>query len=408
MADFHQGGHVATLHNLRHNTAEDLARELNIFASNRKITLILPSLFSELEGEALPAIIDELNKVDFIHRIVIGLDRADEAQYRYARKFFSRLKADHVVLWNDGPRLRAVDARLRELELSPAEPGKGRNVWFCMGYTIARADSAVVAVHDCDVVTYSADMLARLVYPVTNPNFPYQMSKGFYPRVADGKLNGRVSRLLVSPMLAALRKVLGPREYLDFLSDFRYPLAGEFAMRTSILPDMRIPSDWGLEIGLLSEAWRNLSPRAVCQVEISDRYDHKHQDLSEEDANQGLSRMSVDICKALYRKLAADGTVFSEEIFRSIKATYYRDGLDLIETYFNDARMNGLHVDRHVEERAVELFASNIMRAGQVFLDNPMETPFIPNWSRVHAADPDLVANLVQAVSEDMADYEER
>ncbi|MEM5469727.1 glycosyl transferase [Celeribacter marinus] len=405
MADFHQGGHVATLHNLRHNTADDLARELDLFSSTRKITLILPSLFSELEGDALPAIIDELNKVNFIHRIVIGLDRADEAQYRYARKFFAKLKAEHVVLWNDGARLKAVDARLQELGLSPAEPGKGRNVWFCMGYTIARADSAVVAVHDCDVVTYSAGMLARLVYPVTNPNFPYQMSKGFYPRVAEGKLNGRVSRLLVSPMLAALRKVLGPRDYLDFLSDFRYPLAGEFAMRTSILPDMRIPSDWGLEIGLLSEAWRNLSPRAVCQVEISDRYDHKHQDLSEEDANQGLSRMSVDICKALYRKLAADGTVFSEEIFRSIKATYYRDGLDLIETYFNDARMNGLHVDRHVEERAVELFASNIMRAGQVFLENPMETPFIPNWSRVHAADPDIVADLVHAVSQDMAEF---
>ncbi|WP_417250224.1 glycosyl transferase [Celeribacter sp.] len=405
MADFHQGGKVATLHNLRQNTAEDLILELKAFSASRKITLILPSLFSELEGEALPNIIDELNKVDFLHRIVIGLDRATEEQYRYARQFFSKLKADHVVLWNDGPRLKAVDARLKELELSPSEPGKGRNVWFCMGYTTARADSAVVAVHDCDVVTYSADMLARLVYPVTNPNFPYQMSKGFYPRVADGKLNGRVSRLLVSPILNAMSKVLGPRDYLDFLGDFRYPLAGEFAMRTSILPDMRIPSDWGLEIGLLSEAWRNLSPRAVCQVEVSDRYDHKHQDLSAEDASTGLSRMSVDICKALYRKLAADGMVFSEEIFRSIKATYYRDALDLIETYFNDARMNGLHVDRHIEEQTVELFASNIMSAGQVFLENPMETPFIPNWSRVHAADPDIVMQMVQAVADDMDDY---
>ncbi|WP_417246431.1 glycosyl transferase [Celeribacter sp.] len=405
MADFHQGGHVATLHNLRINSEEDLKRELNAFATSRKITLILPSLFSELEGEALPNIIDELNKVDFIHRIVIGLDRATEEQYRYALQFFSRLKADHVVLWNDGPRLTAVDARLKELDLSPSEPGKGRNVWFCMGYTISRADSAVVAVHDCDVVTYSAEMLARLVYPVANPTFPYQMSKGFYPRVADGKLNGRVTRLLVSPMIQALAKVLGPRDYLDFLADFRYPLAGEFAMRTSILPDMRIPSDWGLEIGLLSEAWRNLSPRAVCQVEISDRYDHKHQDLSEEDAKTGLSRMSVDICKALYRKLAADGTVFSEEIFRSIKATYYRGALDLIETYFNDARMNGLYVDRHAEEKAVELFANNIILAGSVFLDNPMETPFIPNWSRVHSADPDIISAMTRAVEEDMAEY---
>lgn len=176
-------------------------------------------------------------------------------------------------------------------------------------------------------------------------------------------------------------------------------------MRTAILPDMRIPSDWGLEIGLLSEAWRNLSPQAVCQVEISDRYDHKHQDLSLDDANKGLSRMSVDICKALYRKLAADGTVLSEEVFRSIKATYYRMALDLIDTYYNDARMNGLDLDRHAEETAVELFAANIMQAGSVFLDNPMETPFIPNWSRVNAADPAILTDMLKAVAGDNAEF---
>lgn len=405
MADFHQNGFVATLHNLRTSPVDYLERELASLSSTRKMTLILPSLFSELEGEALPGILDHLQKVPYLHRIVIGLDRATEEQYRYAKKFFSRLPQDHVVLWNDGPRMQAVDDRLKQLELSPSEPGKGRNVWFCIGYVLARADSSVVAVHDCDVVTYDAEMLARLIYPVANPNFPYQMSKGYYPRIADGKLNGRVSRLLVSPIVQAMKRVLGPRDYLDFLSEFRYPLAGEFAMRTSILPDIRIPSDWGLEIGLLSEAWRNLSPRSVCQVDISDRYDHKHQDLSAEDASTGLSRMSVDICKAIYRKLAADGTVFSEEIFRSLKATYYRTALDMIETYYNDAKMNGLHVDRHTEEATVELFAANIMRAGAVFLENPMETPFIPNWSRVHAADPDIMRQMVEGVTADNADF---
>jgi glucosyl-3-phosphoglycerate synthase len=115
--------------------------------------------------------------------------------------------------------------------------------------------------------------------------------------------------------------------------------------------------------------------------------------------------MSVDICKALYRKLAADGTVFSEEIFRSLKATYYRIALDLIATYYNDARMNGLHVDRHAEETAVELFASNIMQAGSVFLENPMETPFIANWSRVNAADPTILADMLAAVSADEQEF---
>jgi glucosyl-3-phosphoglycerate synthase len=401
MADFHQNGSLATLHDLRTRDAAAITREVETFAETRKITLILPSLFSELEGAALPRILDELSQVSYLHRIVIGLDRADAGQYAHARRFFSRLPQDHVVLWNDGPRLRAIDARLEELGLAPAEAGKGRNVWYCMGYTLARADSAVVALHDCDILTYSQDMLTRLVYPVANPNFSYQICKGYYPRIAEGKMNGRVNRLLVSPILIALKRVFGDHDYLDYLRSFRYALAGEFAMRSAILPDMRIPSDWGLEIGVLSEAWRNLSPRAVCQVEISDRYDHKHQPLSPEDASTGLSRMSVDICKALFRKLAADGVVFTKPIFRTLKATYYRIALDMIESYYNDARMNGLHLDRHAEERSVELFASNIVVAGQTFLETPMETPFISNWSRVHAADPDLMRDMAAAVAAD-------
>lgn len=405
MADFHQNGNVATLHNLRTATPEALARELETYAQTRRINLILPSLFSELEGPALPHILDELSKITYLHRIVIGLDQADEEQYRHAISFFSRLPQDHVVIWNDSPRMRTIHQRLEALGLHPGEPGKGRNVWFCLGYTLACKDSAVVALHDCDIMTYSQDMLTRLVYPVANPNFPYQLAKGYYPRTGKGKLNGRVTRLLISPILVALKKVIGDRNYLDYLRAFRYPLSGEFAMRTTPLPDLRIPSDWGLEIGVLSEAWRNLAPGSVCQVDIADNYDHKHQPVSEEDASTGLSRMSVDICKSIFRKLAADGTIFSDEIFRTLKATYYRCALDLLESYYADARMNGLHIDRHKEEKMIELFARNIMHAGQTYIENPAETPFIPTWNRVHAADPALMIDMLRAVADDYDDY---
>lgn len=405
MADFHQNGTVATLHDLRIADPVWLQRELEVIASSRRITLVLPSLFSELEGPALANILDELSQVRFLNHIIIGLDRADEEQYRYAKQYFSRLPQTHSVLWNDGPRLKAIDDRLQKAGLAPSEPGKGRNVWYCIGYSLARQNSEVVALHDCDILTYSREMLMRLVYPVANPAFPYQFCKGFYARAADGKMNGRVNRLLVSPILIALKKVVGDSDYLEYLRSFRYALAGEFALQTSILPGIRVPSDWGLEIGVLSEVWRNLNPRAVCQAEIADAYDHKHQPLSEEDATKGLSRMSTDICKAIYRKLATDGTVLSEETFRTLKATYYRTALDMMETYYHDARMNGLHVDRHTEERALELFAANIVEAGHSFLHNPMETPFIPNWSRVQAADPDLMREMADAVAADNDEY---
>ncbi|WP_238365396.1 glycosyl transferase [Mesobacterium pallidum] len=405
MADFHQNGNIAQFHNLRQRALAELDYELETFTQTRKISLILPSLYSELEHPALQHILDELSKVRYLHRVIIGLDQANEAQFRHARAYFDRLPQQHVVLWNDSPRMLAIQDRLIGLGLAPQEPGKGKNVWGCMGYLIACADSAVMAIHDCDITTYDSEMLSRLVYPVANPDFSYQLSKGFYPRVGGGKLNGRVTRNLVSPLLLALKKVIGDRDYIDYLRSFRYPLSGEFAMRTAMLPDLRIPSDWGLEIGVLSEAWRNLGPSAVCQVEIADAYDHKHQDLSQEDSNAGLNRMSTDICKAIYRKLAADGTVFTPNVFRTLKATYYRTALDLLDAYWADARMNGLSIDRHAEERSIELFAENIVRAGQIFIDLPQETPFIPTWNRVHSADPDLLNDLKKAVAEDQEEF---
>ncbi|WP_071674050.1 glycosyltransferase family protein [Nioella nitratireducens] len=405
MADFHQNGNITTLHNLRTRPLDDLTLELKTYAATRKITLILPCLYSELEGPALSNILDELAEVPYLHRIVIGLDQATGDQFRQAKAYFARLPQNHMVIWNDSPRMLALGARLVELGLAPQEPGKGKNVWTCIGYLLACADSAVMAIHDCDIVTYDRDMLARLVYPVVNPSFSYQMAKGFYPRIGDGKLNGRVTRLLVSPLLIALKRVIGDRDYLDYLRSFRYPLSGEFAMRTHVLAELRIPSDWGLEIGVLSEAWRNLAPKSVCQVEISDAYDHKHQELSPEDASKGLSRMSTDICKAIFRKLAADGTVFTQNIFRTLKATYYRSALDLLDGYYTDAKMNGLSIDRHSEEKNIELFAENILRAGQVFLDNPHETPFIPTWSRVHSADIDFLSDLRAAAAADAEEF---
>ena len=350
-------------------------------------------------------IVNELTKVPYLSEIIIGLDKADENQYRKALKFFSALPQKYKVLWNDGPRLRAAQKQLADVGLSIGEPGKGRNVWFCFGYATASQRTNVLALHDCDILTYQRDLLARLIYPIANPQFNYTFCKGFYSRIANGKMNGRVSRLLVTPLLRALAKIFGPQEYLEYLDSFRYPLAGEFSLRTDSVQDIRIPSDWGLEIGVLAEMKRNYSTNRICQADIADTYDHKHQALSAENDKAGLSKMSIDISKAIFRKLATNGVVFSSETFRSIKATYFRIALDHIETYNNDAKMNGLSMDIHKEEQAVELFAANILKAGLAFLENPMERPFIPSWSRVSSALPELQNSILEAVDLDMQEF---
>jgi glucosyl-3-phosphoglycerate synthase len=399
--DFFQNGNITTLHRLCRRPIEDMEAELRAFAIERPMALILPSLYSELEGPALAHIVDELRQATYISEIIVGLDQADERQFEHAKEFFSVLPQSVHILWHDGPWLREIDARLAELDLAPTQIGKGRNAWYCLGYALALEHCEAIALHDCDILTYDRSLPARLFYPVANPAFNFDFCKGYYPRINGNHLSGRVTRLFVTPLIRALKKVVGPLDYLEFMDSFRYPLSGEFSLSRSFVKILRIPSDWGLEVGVLSEVYRTLSRGNVCQVDIADQYDHKHQELSEDDATKGLVRMSVEIAKSLYRKLATEGVTLAGEDFRSIKAAYYRMALDSTEQYFYDAKINGLSYDRHREECSIEVFAQGIMTAGDTFLSNPMESPFIPNWNRVMDAVPDISEQMLKAVAAD-------
>lgn len=205
----------------------------------------------------------------------------------------------------------------------------------------------------------------------------------------------------MTPLIRGLRQVLGPSEYLDYLDSFRYPLAGEFAMHVNVVRNLRIPTDWGLEIGVLSEVHRRYTNQRICQVEIAGRYDHKHQPIAEDEPEAGLHKMAGDISKALFRKLAISGSVISPEVVRTVKACYFRSALDMVERYGNLARMNGLEFESHAEERLVEMFAEVIVSAGSDFLENSGESPFIASWARVRSAVPDAFELLQGAVEAD-------
>lgn len=403
MGDFYQNGVVTTLHNLRKRPYEELEKKLLHFSKRRPMSLVLPSLYSELDGPALSNIIDELVKVPYLEEIIIGLDKANEDEFKHAKKYFSRLPQHHRILWNDGPRLRALDKLLIDEGIAPREMGKGRNAWYCFGYFNASGRSEAVALHDCDIVTYSRHLLARLFYPVVDPTFNYKFCKGYYYRADDQKLNGRVVRLLVTPLIRTLKKFFPTDAFLDYLDSFRYPLAGEFSMRADVTKTIRIPSDWSLEVGILNEIMRTNAIGRICQVDIADRYDHKHQTLSEDDPSAGLSKMSIEISRAVFAKLAANGAVFSKGLIRSIKATFNRVSLDFLDQYYADAVINGLTLDRHIEEQAIDLFSANVYHAGLMFLDNPMQVPTIPSWKRVISAIPDFYEKLREAVELDNA-----
>ena len=402
MSDFHQNGFITTFHNFRTKDLKLIESELNKFSKVRPMQLLLPSLYSELSGSALPDIIEKLKKVSYLKQITIGLDNANKKEFLHARKFFSQLPQKVRIVWHNGPNMMAVSNLLRENGLDNSNPGKGRNVWYCMGYIYGLKNCEAVALHDCDILTYDTEMLARLFYPIANPAYNFYFCKGYYSRIAEGKMNGRVGRLLVSPLISAMKKLNhNNSSYLDFLSSFRYSLAGEFSFRRRLIRDVRIPSDWGLEVGILSEIQRNFANNMVCQVDIADKYDHKHQSISFDDPEKGLSKMSIDIIKTLIRKQASQGIGYNRDILRALKATYYRTALDYISSYSYDAEMNDIKLDINTEESYVELFSENIMKAGERVLDNPVKLNLMPNWSRVRSAVPFIYEKLIDAVERD-------
>jgi glucosyl-3-phosphoglycerate synthase len=185
------------------------------------------------------------------------------------------------------------------------------------------------------------------------------------------------------------------------MDNFRYPLAGEFSMIADLARINRIPGDWGLEVGVLAEVYRNCSTKRICQVDLCETYEHKHQPLSEEDVKTGLMKMSIDIGKTLFTILASTGILFGDGFFRTLRITYLRTAQTFIEKYENDSAINRLYFDRHQETKAVEAFTKGIKIAGEQFLENPIGTPLIPNWSRVTSAIPDFFEKLIDAVESD-------
>ncbi|MFQ5901806.1 MAG: glycosyl transferase, partial [Thermodesulfobacteriota bacterium] len=240
MADFYQGGVITTFHRLGKPNLGKIEQELELYAKAKPIALVLPALFSDVQGEAMKGIMEELKKVRYIREIILTLGHATDEEFKWVKEFMSILPQEVKVIHNEGKNLKDIYNTLDNQGLSAGEDGKGRSAWIAYGYVLANAKSDVIALHDCDIVTYSRELLARLCYPVMNSKLDYVFCKGYYARVKD-RLYGRVTRLFVTPLIRALIKLIGNHHFLLFLDSFRYPLAGEFCMINDLAKVNRIP-----------------------------------------------------------------------------------------------------------------------------------------------------------------------
>ena len=400
MGDFFQNGMINTLHRLGDPNLKQLERRLKKHSKKRPVALVLPAIYSDLKSEAMAGILAILKEVNYIHQIVLALAKANEDEFEDACQMVSSLPQKVSVIYNDGERIQRLYKLLDEKGLSAGQDGKGRSAWLSYGYVLAKEECDVIALHDCDVVSYNREFLARLLFPVVHPNLNFEFCKGYYSRVTK-KMYGRVTRLFVTPLIRSLKRIFGYLPFLVYLDSFRYPLAGEFSMTSDLARVNRIPGDWGLEVGVLAEVYRNCSVNRICQVDLCDSYDHKHQALSPEDASTGLLKMSIDICKSLFRTLSSQGTYLSQGHIRTLKTAYVREAEEFITKYSNDAIINDLRFDRHEEATAVEAFAKGITVAAGAYLENPIGAPLIPNWNRVATDIPGFLDLLVESIELD-------
>ena len=397
MSDFHQHGPITALPRLVERPVEALEARVLAFSRRFPLALVLPMVPDEMDRPALGGILRELVQVPYLDSLVISLNRASLDDYQRTLEYFASYRGRKVVVWSESP---AVQEFLRQMEaagLYVGISGKGRACWLAMGYVLAEERVEYIAFQDADVVNFRREMLARLVLPAIDPTVDFDFSKAYYARVSD-RLHGRVTRLLLSPLLAAFNRLIGGDPYIRYLSSFRYALSGEFCMKADLAERMRLPCDWGLEIVTLFEALRHRAAGRICQVELAERYDHKHQDLSEDDPAKGLHRMAKDVSKHLLRTLAAAGVVLSDGLLLSLLAAYQREAEDAVADSYAVAVVNGLLFDRHDEERTVQTFTAALRASIEEFLSDPLGAPLVPNWTRVWAGMPDAGPRLMAAV----------
>ncbi len=397
MSDFFQNGVITTIPRLGHRSLEEMERELLSLSQRRNMVLILPALYSEFETPAMTRIIEELQQVDYLYRIVLGLDMADRAQFEEVKRRMSVIPTQVDVIWNDGPRVQALKAQLRDAGFSSVDiRGKGLNVWMMMGYIMADRDAYAIALHDCDIVNYTREVPARLLYPIVHPAFDFEFNKGYYARVTD-RIHGRATRLFYTPLLKSLERVFGKSRYLEYMASFRYALSGEFAFIRSLARGIRISPTWGLEVSTLSEVYHNTSKKRICQSEIMESYEHKHQDLGQE-AGGGVAKMTKDIAETIFRIMSQSGVSFSSGKFNSLLTTYFEESRRAIEQYNAIAQVNGLKFNRQREIEAIETFTESLRIANEDFHTDPMGVPMLSAWTSVRSVLPDFTDQYKDAV----------
>jgi len=359
MIDFSQKHTKITTLYLLDKDQQKLGPKLRSASRGARAVLVIPTLATEFTAkENRPTFINilkQLGKVSYLRKIIFGLDSATDEEALELAALLRRYDVrNYIIQHNEGAGLKALYKRLNDGGLGLDRPGKGRNMFMSFG--VAQAIGAkYIGVIDADIRTFHHKQLDRLFYPVLVLN--YQFSKASYLRIGDKRMYGRIKRLLLDPLLLALKRKFwesGEERFvrlIDYLLAFNYQLSGEVAFETNLLKRMHFATNWGIEIFTLIEVYRKANN--IAQVQFSTRpFEHKHQSASSDNPEGGLYKVAIDVVSTLLSTLVVE------------------EGLE-ISNYFVRDIFSKLEYDRNAEEALVKgIFKNAILAAGE-FLTSP-------------------------------------
>lgn len=321
MADFYQSTTLCTLSSIGLEQEYSLKNILN-----RAIVIVIPCHVTHLNDKSIFLLLNALHAIDYLTEIVVVLN--GEEHY-------------DLKMIND---LHAIDER-NYILCAPIGKKSGKGFALNEGFSYVYekfANEAIAVTLDADLKNFSLAFLTKLIYPLTE--FAGDFNKGYYTRYSNNKLDGRLTRLLVFPLLHALLFQCANDALLTFLLEFRYPLSGDVAIRSHLIPKLSMQFDWSYDLSLLSEIYKNRAGLHLFQTEISQNYQHAHRSLDIE-SEHSLMRIAADIIRYLLTRYPINRKILIEN--------YTQLAQCFMTKYERLALFNGLEFNRDNEMRLI-------------------------------------------------------
>lgn len=173
----------------------------------------------------------------------------------------------------------------------PAGLGKGEAMWRA----VAATEGEIVVFIDADLRSFGPHYVVGLLGPLmTDPAIAF--TKACYDRplveAGTGSIGGgRVTELVARPLLNL---------YWPELAGVIQPLAGEYAIRRSVLEQLSFPCGYGIDFALLVDTANRHGSESIAQVDLGVRRHRHHDDLR-------LGRMAAEIMRVAVDRLTPPG-----------------------------------------------------------------------------------------------------